>query len=106
MMIEVGAMRFRLAALVLYCSMLMFAVGMGSYFTMCRSWGDDLSSSQGLQLAVAAYALASGRKKRKWGGSVVGHKTYDRERVAAAIRLENDYFGPRALYNEEMFRRR
>ena len=88
----------------LACSLL--AVGMGSWFMICSSWGNDLASPQGLQLAVAVYAVASDTKKRKWGGSILGHRTYDRERVAAAIRLENDYFRPRPLYNEEIFRRR
>ena len=90
----------------LYLGMVIGWRRMGSWFTGSTSWGKDVVSPQVLQVAVAAYALASARKKRKWGRSVRGHVTYDRERVAAAIRLENDYFGPNALYNEEMFRRR
>uniref|UniRef100_J3LR49 Uncharacterized protein n=1 Tax=Oryza brachyantha TaxID=4533 RepID=J3LR49_ORYBR len=45
-------------------------------------------------------------KKRPWGGSILGHKTYKRDRLAADRQLNQDYFVERPLYNEEHFRRR
>ncbi|CAD6214893.1 unnamed protein product [Miscanthus lutarioriparius] len=45
-------------------------------------------------------------QKHPWGGSVLGHKTYKRDRVAADWQLNQDYFVEHPLYNKEHFRRR
>ena len=54
----------------------------------------------------AAVALSLVPRKRKWGGSVLGHRVYKRDRAGADKRLMADYFVPRPLYNEDHFRRR
>ena len=43
---------------------------------------------------------------QRWGGSVVGHKTYNRDCISGDIRLRNDYFVESPVYNLEHFRRR
>lgn len=52
-------------------------------------------------MAVVAVALTQTPKKRPWGGSMPGHKTYKRDRIAANWQLNEDYFVERPIYNEE-----
>ena len=44
--------------------------------------------------------------KRRWGGSIPGHKTYKRDREVANKLLNAQYFVDRPLYNADHFRRR
>lgn len=57
-------------------------------------------------MAAVAVALTQTPKKRPWGGSMPGHKTYKRDRIAANWQLNEDYFIEHPIYNEEHFRRR
>ena len=45
-------------------------------------------------------------RKRRWGGSISGHKTYKRDRDGANKLLNAQYFVERAIYNADHFRRR
>ena len=58
------------------------------------------------EIIAAVAVLTQMPQKRPWGGSVLGHKTYKRDRLAADRQLNQDYFVERPLYNEEHFRRR
>ena len=64
------------------------------------------SSRKDEEITACAVVVATLQQKRPWGGSVHGHKTHDRDRVGGDIRLNSDYFVPRPLYGEEIFRRR
>ncbi|KAK3141442.1 hypothetical protein QOZ80_4BG0334010 [Eleusine coracana subsp. coracana] len=55
------------------------------------------------EIAVA-FLLVEG--KRQWGGSILGHKTYKRDREGANKVLNAQYFVERPLYNADHFRRR
>jgi len=82
-------------------------VEMACWYVKVSSCGTAAASSrkeEELQAVAAVVAMLG--QKRRWGGSVPGHKTYDRDRIGGDIRLNNDYFVERPLYNEEMFRRR
>ena len=69
-------------------------------------FGTAAASSRNDEIMAAVAVLTQVQKKRSWGGSVPGHKTYKRDRVAANCQLNQDYFIERPLYNEEHFRRR
>ncbi|KAL6647174.1 hypothetical protein ACP70R_014611 [Stipagrostis hirtigluma subsp. patula] len=58
------------------------------------------------EIEACALVVATLRQKRRWGGSVVGHQTKRRDRISGDIRLNNDYFVERPLFNSEDFRRR
>ncbi|WVZ66066.1 hypothetical protein U9M48_015340 [Paspalum notatum var. saurae] len=45
-------------------------------------------------------------KKRRWGGSVVGHEVKNRESEEVNAQIMRDYFNDPPLYGEEHFRRR
>lgn len=64
------------------------------------------SSSNEENIQACAVVVATLRKKRRWGGSVFGHKTYNRDRITAHNRLMNDYFIERPLFDPNIFRRR
>ena len=69
-------------------------------------FGTAAASSRDDEIMAAVAVLTQVQKKRSWGGSVPGHKTYKRDRVAANCQLNQDYFVERPLYNKEHFRRR
>jgi hypothetical protein len=54
---------------------------------------------------IAATVLVA-RTKRRWGGSVPGHKTYKHDREGANKIFNAQYFVERPIYNLEHFRRR
>jgi hypothetical protein len=54
----------------------------------------------------SAFVVATLRQKRHWGDSIVGHRSKKCDRIGGAIRLTNDYFVERSLFNSEEFRRR
>ncbi|WVZ69895.1 hypothetical protein U9M48_018611 [Paspalum notatum var. saurae] len=45
-------------------------------------------------------------RKRRWGGSVFGHKTYKRDREGAERLLMQKYFDEEPIFDEDQFRRR
>ena len=73
-----------------------------------RSWCGSAATSvhNEEEMEACALVLATLRQKRRWGGSVVGHKTKKRDRISGDIRLNNDYFVERPLFDSEEFRRR
>jgi len=76
-----------------------------SYVKMSM-FGTAATSSMDNEIMAAVAVLTQTQKKRPWGGSVPGHKTYKRDRIAANWQLNQDYFVERPIYNEEHFRRR
>jgi len=76
-----------------------------SYVKMSM-FGTAAASSMDNEIMAAVAVLTQTPKKRPWGGSVPGHKTYKRDRIAANWQLNQDYFVERPIYNEEHFRRR
>jgi hypothetical protein len=58
------------------------------------------------EIEACALVIATLRQNRHWGGSVVGHRSKKRDRISGDIRLNNDYFIERPLFNSEEFRRR
>ena len=54
----------------------------------------------------AAAAICMLQQKLRRGGSVPGHRVYNRDRAGADKQLMADYFVERPLYNEDHFRRR
>jgi len=54
----------------------------------------------------AAAAICMLQQKLRRGGSVPGHRVYNRDRASADKQLMADYFVERPLYNEDHFRRR
>ncbi|KAF0927942.1 hypothetical protein E2562_036965 [Oryza meyeriana var. granulata] len=77
-----------------------------SYVKMSM-FGTAATYSNDDEIIIAAVAvLIQTPQKRPWGGSVPGHKTYKRDRLAADWQLNQDYFVERPLYSEEHFRRR
>jgi hypothetical protein len=80
---------------------------MAAWYVKVSMCGSAAASSQKQEELLAAATIAEMLgKKRKWGGSVPGHDTYDRDRIGGNIWLNNDYFCRRPLYSEHMFRRR
>ena len=71
--------------------------------SMFGSWGGDLSDHEDLQ---AAAIVASMGRKRHWGGSVFGHKTYKRDREGAERLLMQKYFDEEPIFDEDQFRQR
>jgi len=69
-------------------------------------FGTAAAYSRDDEIMAAVAILTQTLQKRPWGGSVPGHKTYKRDRIAADRQLNQDYFVERPLYNEEHFRRR
>jgi hypothetical protein len=68
----------------------------------------ETAASQGRDdddVEIAATVLVA-RTKRRWGGSIPGHKTYKRDREGANKILNAQYFVERPIYNPEHFRRR
>ncbi|KAF0909429.1 hypothetical protein E2562_036158 [Oryza meyeriana var. granulata] len=68
--------------------------------------GTAAACSNDDKIMAAVVVLTQTPRKCPWGGSVLGHKTYKRDRIAADWQLNQDYFVERPLYNEEHFRRR
>lgn len=67
---------------------------MAAWYTKLSMCGSAAASSRKQQELIAAAAVVQTLgKKRKWGGSVPGHETKDRDRIGGDIRLNNDYFG-------------
>jgi hypothetical protein len=66
--------------------------------------GDDSSKDE--ELEAAAAVVASIVSKRHWGGSVIGHKTYKRDRHVVEQQLNRDYFSEDPIYDEDQFRQR
>ncbi|WVZ62361.1 hypothetical protein U9M48_012119 [Paspalum notatum var. saurae] len=56
--------------------------------------------------AAIVASMAVSKKKRKWGGSVFGHKVKKRERDAVNEQIMRNYFYDPPLYGDEHFRRR
>jgi len=71
--------------------------------SMCGSSGGDSSEEEEIEAATLVASIGS---KRRWGGSVIGHKTYKRDRLAIQIQLDKDYFGEEPIYDEDQFHRR
>jgi hypothetical protein len=69
-------------------------------------FGTTAAYSRDDEIMVAAAVLTKTPHKCPWGGSVPGHKTYKRDRIATDRQLNQDYFVECPLYNEEHFRRR
>ncbi|CAD6219012.1 unnamed protein product [Miscanthus lutarioriparius] len=76
-----------------------------SYVKMSM-FGTAAAHSNDDEVIAAVAVLTQTQEKRRWGGSVPGHKTYKRARLAAEWQLKQDYFIERPIYNEEHFRRR
>ena len=72
--------------------------------TWCGSAATSMHNDE--EMEACALVVATLRQKRPWEGSVVGHKTKKRDRIGGDIRLNNDYFVERPLFNPEQFRRR
>ncbi|PUZ77821.1 hypothetical protein GQ55_1G404000 [Panicum hallii var. hallii] len=71
-----------------------------------RTWcGSAAATTNYDEIEACAVVVSTLRKKRRWGGSVVGHKTKNRDRIGGNIQLNNDYFIERPLFNAEEFRR-
>jgi len=68
--------------------------------------GSAAANKNNEEIEACAVLVATLRKKRRWGGSVVGHKMKNRDRIGGDIQLNNDYFIERSLFNPEQFRRR
>jgi hypothetical protein len=78
-----------------------------NYYKM--TWCDTAaaaSSRNEEEIKKCVVVVATLRKKRHWGGSVIGHKTYNRDRIGGHIRLMNDYFIERHLFDPNIFHRR
>ncbi|KAG2548403.1 hypothetical protein PVAP13_9KG183055 [Panicum virgatum] len=71
--------------------------------SMCGSSGGDSSEEEEIEAATLVASIGS---KWRWGGSVIRHKTYKRDRLAIQIQLDKDYFGEEPFYDEDQFRRR
>jgi hypothetical protein len=69
-------------------------------------FGTTAAYSRDDEVMAAVAVLTQTPQKQPWEGSVVGHKTYKCDRIAADWQLNQDYFIERPLYNEEHFRRR
>jgi len=74
-----------------------------SYVKMSM-FGTAAAYSNDEEIIAAVAVLTQMPQKRPWGGSVLGHKTYKRDRLAADRQLNQDYFVEHPLYNEEHFR--
>jgi hypothetical protein len=72
--------------------------------TWCGSAAASMLSDEEIEACVFVVATLS--KKRCWGGSVVGHRLKKHDSIGGDIRLNNDYFVERTLFNSEEFRRR
>jgi hypothetical protein len=79
---------------------------MASRYIRLSCYGSNVDPRDDDDEISAAVALSLVPRKRKWGGSVPGHRVYKRDRAGADKRLMADYFVPRPLYNEDHFRRR
>lgn len=76
-----------------------------NYYKM--SWCGTAAAASSRNEEIKKWVVvATLRKKRHWGGSVFGHKTYNRDRIGGHIRLMNDYFIERPLFDPNIFRRR
>lgn len=62
---------------------------------------DDL-----LAIKIVEYRQRKRRQRKRHGGSIPGHKVYDRSREEGAIKLYRDYFAENPTYPEKYFRRR
>lgn len=71
---------------------------------MFGSSGADESDDD--ELIQVAAIVASMERKRRWGGSVFGHKTYKRDREGAERLLMKKYFDEEPIFDEDQFRRR
>jgi hypothetical protein len=58
------------------------------------------------EIEACVLIVATMTQKRRWGGYVVGHRSKKRDCISDDIRLNNDYFIERALFNSEEFHRR
>jgi hypothetical protein len=56
-----------------------------------------------LQATAVAVSMVVGKKR--WGGSVIGHKVKNCEREEVNAQIMRDYFNDPPLYGEEYFRR-
>ena len=57
-------------------------------------------------LLINTYLLNILQGQKKWGGSIEGRMTIDRNRLQGDFQLFNDYFSPNPVYPDFMFRRR
>jgi hypothetical protein len=69
-------------------------------------FGTSLAQRKDDDVIDAAAVLVTTGGKRRWGGSMPGHKTYKRKRQSADTKFHQDYFIEQPLYNEDHFRRR
>jgi hypothetical protein len=58
------------------------------------------------QMQINTYIINLLQAQKKWGGSVAGRMTINRNRLEGDLRLFNDYFSPTPVYPEFIFRRR
>ena len=68
-------------------------------------FGSSGGESEEEDLQAAAIIASMGRKRR-WGGSVFGHKIYKRDRAAAERLLMLKYFDEESIFDDDQFRRR
>ena len=68
-------------------------------------FGSSGGESEEEDLQPAAIIASMGRKRR-WGGSVFGHKIYKRDRAAAERLLMLKYFDEESIFDDDQFRRR
>jgi hypothetical protein len=72
--------------------------------TWCGSAAASMLSDE--EIEACAFVIATLRQKRCCGGSVVGHRSKKCDHIGGDIRLNNDYFVERPLFNSQEFRRR
>ena len=72
---------------------------------ICGTSATNRRQEEELQATAVAVSMVLG-KKRRWGGSVVGHEVKNREREEVNAQILRDYFNDPPLYGEEHFRRR
>jgi hypothetical protein len=68
-------------------------------------FGTAVAYSNDDELCATAAVVMLGCKRRS-GGSVPGHQTCKRSRFASDWTLNQEYFVDRALYSDDVFRRR
>ena len=68
-------------------------------------FGSSGGESEEEDLQAAAIIASMGRKRR-WGGSVFGHKIYKCDRAAAERLLMLKYFDEESIFDDDQFRRR
>jgi len=68
-------------------------------------FGSSGGESEEEDLQAAAIIASMGRKRR-WGGSVFGHKIYKHDRAAAERLLMLKYFDEESIFDDDQFRRR